>query len=225
MLPLEQLVNLDAYTPLEMTLFVTGGFLWAIVYLIYLRSIIRDRYLEMPPFAACSNLGWEFTWSFVTGTNMGVLVDRCYLIWFVLDCFIFFGGALRYGRKQNYHPALDRPWVPFCIVTALAFTGIYIAMWASGLDTPSGGNSAYIAQLIISVLYILVVLRGRDLERFSLAVAWLRMLGTGMITIFMLIHPGNDGNYFLRGMACLATSLDCICLVMFYRKRRALAAV
>lgn len=216
-------VNLELYTPVELFWFAGGCFLWAVVYGIYIKNILKYKYIEMPVFAACGNIGWEFSWSFVAATNMGLLLQRCYQIWFFLDCFIFF-SVLRYGWKQLATPQLRRYYVPLCLFTAVCWSVAVALMHTSGLDTPIGANSAYIAQLGISALYIILIVRQTSLKNFSFTVAWMRTLGTGMNTVFMNIYAGYTDNYFLRFIAILATTLDCSCVVIFLRKRRALAA-
>ena len=62
-------VNLNLYTPTELILFGGGCYLWVIVYAIYVRSIIKEKFIEMPVFAGCADIGWEFTWSFLAATK------------------------------------------------------------------------------------------------------------------------------------------------------------
>jgi hypothetical protein len=102
------IVNLESYTPVELVLFSVGCYLWVIVYFIYIRNIIKLKFIEIPVFAAASNLGWEFIWGFIPPpTDMGLLLVWAYRGWFLIDIFIFY-GVLRYGTKQITTPALQR---------------------------------------------------------------------------------------------------------------------
>src|SRR5438105_1284292 len=92
-------VHLEKYTPLELFLFGVGCYLWVIVYGIYVKDIRKHRFIEMPVFAACGNIGWEFVWGFLACTDMGPVLQWCYRIWFVFDLFIF-ASVLRYGGQQ-----------------------------------------------------------------------------------------------------------------------------
>ena len=57
---MDQLLNLQKYTALELTIFLAGCFMWVVVYAIYLRIMLREKRAMMPFFAAVSNLAWEF---------------------------------------------------------------------------------------------------------------------------------------------------------------------
>jgi hypothetical protein len=214
-----QWINFRDYTPFELFLFAGGCFLWVIVYVIYIKNIVKKKYLEMPVFAGCADIGWEFTWSFLAATNMGLLLERTYQVWFLTDIVIFW-GLLAYGWKQFENERLRSFYVPACIFTTLAWIAGVYSMHVSGLDTPIGATSAYLDQLCISFLYIPLLLRQRSLENFSFAAAWLRTIGTGMNTVFMNIHFTD--NYFLRFISILATTLDCTYVYLFWRMRREL---
>jgi hypothetical protein len=211
--------NLVEYTPFELFLFAGGCSLWVAVYGIFIKNIFKKKYIEMPVFAGCADIGWEFTWSFLAATNMGLLLEKTYQVWFITDVFIF-GGLLAYGWKQFDNPRLRSFYVPACIFTTVAWVAGVYSMHVSGLDTPIGATSAYLDQLCISFLYIPLLLRQKSLENFSFAAAWLRTIGTGMNTVFMNIHFTD--NYFLRFIAILATALDCTYVYLFWKMRREL---
>ena len=107
------------------------------------------------------------------------------------------------------------------VLAAIAWGAAIYAMVISGLDTPIGANSAFILNLCIAALYIVLLLQQttrEQFERFSWAVAWLKMVGTGMNTVFMNMHYTD--NYFVRFVAIVTTVLDCTYIYMFWRKRK-----
>ncbi|HKH43043.1 MAG TPA: hypothetical protein VKM72_00070 [Thermoanaerobaculia bacterium] len=214
-----QWINFKDYTPLELFLFAGGCSLWVVVYCIFIKNIFTKQYLEMPVFAGCADIGWEFTWSFLAATNMGLLLERTYQVWFLTDILIFY-GLLRYGWKQLTFERGRGFYVPACIFATVAWVAGVYAMHVSGLDEPIGATSAYLDQLCISFLYIPLLLRQKSLENFSFSAAWLRTIGTGMNTVFMNIHYPD--NYFLRFIATLATTLDFTYVYLFWRMRREL---
>lgn len=218
-------INFQEYTPLELFLFAGGCSLWVAVYVILLRNIVRKKYFEVPVFAACADVGWEFCWSFLAATNMGLLLERTYQIWFSIDVFLF-AGLLMYGWKQITVPVLRerRYYIPSCILITVLWAAASYFMHIQGLDTPIGARSAYLDQMCISFLYIPLMLRQPDLKNYSYAAAWLRTIGTGMNTIFMNIHYPDD--YFLRLIATASTALDLTYVYLFtMRLRRQRAAV
>ena len=63
-------INWQEYTGLEFFFYGVGCLLWVVAYAIYIRNIIRLKYVEMPVFAGCCDVAWEFVWSFLAWNNM-----------------------------------------------------------------------------------------------------------------------------------------------------------
>jgi hypothetical protein len=216
------LVNLQKYTPLELFLFAFGCYLWVVVYALYIRSIFKKKFIEAPIFAQCGNIGWEFVWSFLFYTDMGLLLRWCYRFWFFFDLVIFY-GVLRYGWEQVRTESFRKVLRPLLVAIAV-FQGMgFYFMAASGLDTPIGANSAFLLNLILSMLYIFVLFQQRELgnlDRVSWLIAWLKMIGTGTNTIFVNIHAEYAHNYFLRFVSISIAVVDCIYIYLVWRLQR-----
>ena len=214
-------INFQDYTPLELFLFAGGCFLWVIVYVILLRNIVRKKYFEVPVFAACADVGWEFCWSFLAATNMGLLLERTYQIWFSIDILLF-AGLLLYGWKQITVPVLQkRPYyIGSCVLITVLWAAASYFMHVQGLDTPIGARSAYLDQMCISFLYIPLMLRQTSLEHFSFTANWTRALGSAMVVVFFLLHYPDDR--FLLTIGATAAVTDATFLVLFKRKQRQL---
>lgn len=219
----EPWLNLRDYPPFEIFLFAGGCFLWVVVYVIYIVNGKRNKFIEMPVFAAAGNIGWEFAWAWLHRTDMGLLLVWTYRAWFILDVFIF-ADVLRHGRKQVTTPAIRQNMLPIFITCAVGWAVAVHYFVDAGLDTSIGANSAYIAQMGISILYLILLLRQTSLVGWSWPVAWLKMIGTGMNTVFMCIHPAYASNHFLHFLAVTATTIDCAYIVVFWRLRRRLPA-
>ena len=81
----------------------------------------QHRYVEMPVFAGCCDVAWEFVWSFFAVNNMGMLFQAANYVWFFLDAgFIFTYGVLFFGAKQFASPQLTRRavFIPMCLAIA-----------------------------------------------------------------------------------------------------------
>jgi hypothetical protein len=219
---LSQLVNLQDYTPLELSLFASGCYLWVVVYALYIRSIVKGRFIEAPIFAVCGNIGWEFAWSFLLRTDMGPLLVWCYRIWFFFDLFIFW-GVLTYGWKQVRTEAFRHVLKPLLMALAVFHGAAFYTMARSGLDTSIGANSAFLLNFALSVLYVFVLFQHRELGnlgRVSWLIAWLKMLGTGTNTVFMNIHPAYAGNHFLHLLSIATTTVDCAYIYLLWKLQR-----
>jgi surface polysaccharide O-acyltransferase-like enzyme len=227
MIDWSQLVNLQKYTPLELILFGGGCYMWVVVYVLYIRSIFKKKFIEAPIFGVCGNIGWEFTWSFLASTDMGPLLQWCYRIWFFFDLLIFY-GVLRYGWEQVRTEAFRKVLQPLLVISAVFQGTVFYLMHNSGLDTPIGANSAFLLNFYLSVLYVFVLFQQRELGnlgRVSWVVAWLKMIGTGTNTVFMNIHAEYADNHFLHFLTIATTTVDCVYIYLVWKlKRQARAA-
>ena len=215
---IERLVNLNEFSPLELVLFATGCYLWVIVYILYILEIRRKQCIGMPVFAACSNFAWEIVWGLIPpSTTMGPLLVWAYRAWFLLDLYIIV-GVYRYGVQQISTPTLQRWYRPMVILTVVALTICYYFFKNEGYDTSIGATSAYIAQMFISVLYVLLQERHQKFVWQSLPISWLRMGGTGLNTIFLFLHYPNL--HFLLSLGVMSFILDNFYLYRFLAIRK-----
>ncbi len=215
---MEHLVNLRDYTPFELVLFGVGCYMWVVVYIIYIRRIAKGQSIGMPVFAACSNFGWEIVWGLIPpSTDMGPLLVWAYRAWFFLDLYIIY-GVYRYGATQVVSPGLRAYHKPFVILSVIGWAVLYYFFKSGGYDTPIGATRAYIAQMFISVLYLLLLLRGTSAMVELTSVTWLRSVGTGLNTIFLLHHYPDKP--FLLSLGLMSLVIDSLYIVLTFRIRR-----
>lgn len=213
---LEDLVNLKVYTPLELVFFGVGCYMWAMAYIIFIVHIFRHKHVTMPIAAVAANFGWEFVWAWINPmTDMGALLVFCYRAWFFLDIIIIY-AVIRYGAWQFTVAALKKNHAGVTILTTLFFFAFFTTMKTGGYDTPIGANSAYIAQMLISSLYIILILKSGRSEPFSKWIAWLRTVGTGLNDIFMFMHYPD--NHFLHVMCVASLLMDAFFIYLVYNK-------
>jgi hypothetical protein len=90
-----------------------------------------------------------------------------------------------------------------------------------GYDTTIGANSGYIINVFLSASCLLMFLYSDDPALFSPVIAWSKMIGTGLITVsLLLIYPGT---YFVQLLGAICFVLDVTCIVAVARARRAIA--
>jgi hypothetical protein len=219
-------INWKDYTGLEFFFYGAGCFLWVVAYAIYIRNIVRLKFVEMPVFAGCCDVAWEFVWSFLAYNNMGMLFQAANYVWFFLDAgFIFTYGVLFFGAKQMTVPQL-RPrgvFVPMCLFIALMAGAATWFLHCQGYDNDVGGRSAYIIQLSISFLYVPLMLRQPDLRYFSFTANWTRAAGSALVVVFFALHYGLT-DPFLLTIGSSAAIVDTVFLYLFLQKKRQLAA-
>ena len=218
-------INWEHYTGTEFFFYGLGCLLWVIAYGIYIRNIFTMKYVEMPVFAGCCDVAWEFVWSFLAQNDMGLLFQGANYVWFFLDAGIIFSyGVLFFGARQLTVPELAprRVFIPMCLfIAAMAGAATYY-LHAQGLDNTVGGRSAYVIQLSISFLYVPLMLRQPTLEYFSFNANWLRAAGSALVVVFFFLHFPDDT--FLLTIGCAAAIVDAVFLYLFVQKRRRLAA-
>ena len=218
-------INWKEYTGAELSFYGVGCLLWVVAYVIYIRNILRFKYVEMPVFAGCCDVAWEFVWSFLARNQMGMLFQAANVVWFFLDAgFIFTYGVLVLGTKQLTIPQLQKRsvFVPMCLGIALMAGVATYQLHAQGLDNEVGGRAAYLIQLSISFLYVPLMLRQTTLEHFSFTANWTRALGSALVVVFFFLHYPSD--HFLLTIGSAAAVVDATFLYLFLQKRRQLAA-
>ncbi|HEX5719173.1 MAG TPA: hypothetical protein VF179_23630, partial [Thermoanaerobaculia bacterium] len=182
-------------------------------------------YVEMPVFAGCLDVGWELTWSFFQQSDMGMLIQGANYVWFAMDAgFIFSVGVLIHGSKQLTIPHLQRRsvFIPACLFVAAFSALVSYQMRAQGLDNGIGSRSAYLIQLCISFLYLMLMLRQPDLRNFSYTANWCRSLGSALVVVFFYMKWPEDR--FLCTIGTVAAMVDATFLTVFAMRRRQLAA-
>lgn len=218
---MSQWLNTTDYTPAQLTVFLAGCGLWAVVYILYIRNHRRYGFIEMPVIAAASNFAWEGLWGFRFQTDMGLLLQWGYRLWFILDIYIF-AMVLRYGVDQVHLPELKKHYRAWIIGIMLVSGVFYYFFQVEGYDTPTGLTSGLIANVLISALYPFMMLRKKDLVGVSTAVAWLKMAGTGLITLFafMFFAPGEA--WFIKTLGLTVLGLDLYYIWLLADRRRSL---
>ena len=208
----------DAYTLWQMFWYLGGFLLWGVAYAILVVRIPRHRFVEIPFLAVCGNVTWEFLWGFVWHVEMlGETLQWFYRLGCLLDVFIL-ACVFRYGAKQVSLPVLKRSFAPLVVASLLGWTAFYWTFKEQGYDLPLGSNSAYLVNVVMSILYIHLVLRVRDTESFSADIGWLKGAGTGMVTVFVfLAYPENR---FVQTLGVATALLDGAYLVLLALRKR-----
>ena len=156
-------------------------------------NIKKHKYVEMPYFVAAGNIAWEGLWAYVFSDmiDLGMMYVYLYRAWFIFDCFIF-AHVVMYGHKQIQNPYIRKNYKPILFATTFLWASLIYSFVKSGYDYPLGVNSAYILNLVISILYLQLYMRQYQSGTFLKSVAWLKMLGSGIITIaFWTMIPPN----------------------------------
>ncbi len=208
--------NTDKYTVAQLVMCATGGAMWAVLYIIMIINIRKHKYVEMPFFVAAGNICWEGLWAYVFSDriDLGQMYIYLYRAWFIFDCFIFY-HVIQYGYKQTTNPYIRKNYKLILLGLIAMWGSLIYSFVVSNYDYPLGVNSAYILNICISILYPLLYMRQYQSGTFLKSVAWLKMLGSGIITIaFWTMIPADS--YFEHIAGPIVFIVDCFYIWMMY---------
>jgi len=213
--------NTAQYPVPLLILFGVGCFGWVVAYVAIVRNALHSQFLEIPAGAVVANIAWEFVWGFLYPNELGRFFSWGYRIWFFFDLGIVY-MLFRFGERQVELPELKAVFRPACLFGIAAWAvGIYFFV-GEGYDTGYGAISGYILNTMMSALYVVIILRHGQLYDFSLVVAWSKMLGTALLTVFnFIVQPHNP---YLLLLCMLTLALDLLYIGLFYAIRSGRAA-
>ncbi|MFD2573185.1 hypothetical protein ACFSUS_21260 [Spirosoma soli] len=213
----QPLINVADYPPLGLALNGIGCLFWVVAYAVLIWNIRQKKFVEMPAYVACANIGWEFVWSFIYQPDTGLLYALSYQAAFLLDCYIFY-SLLRYGTKQPMAKGLQHHFRLFCLFN-FGFWIFFCYFYKNeGFDTAIGANSGYIINVILSIQCVMLLLQTHDTQQFSKVLAIAKMLGTGLISASMFVlYPTNHFVQFL-GATCLV--VDNVYIYLLWTRHR-----
>jgi hypothetical protein len=196
---------------------LTSGISWTIVYLAIIYRGFKDKTYGMPFFALALNITWEFIFSFLFGGELSLqLIIN--IVWFFFNLVIL-STYFRYGRKE-FPEAVDPKWfVPWSVwVLAVGFVAQYFA--ALEFEGLGGATySAFVINLVMSVLFIGMLVRRNSVEGQSMVIAIFKWLGTAAPTILFYLVMGSN---LVLALGIVIFVFDMIYIGMLYQKFRSL---
>jgi hypothetical protein len=194
-----------------------SGVSWTIVYLAIIYRGFKDRTYGMPFFALALNITWEFLFSFLFGGELSLqLVIN--IAWFFFDVVILY-TYFRFGREE-FPESVDSKWfVPWSVwILAVGFiTQYFTVLEFPGL--PGAMYSAFVINLVMSILFIGMLVRRDSVEGQSMGVAVFKWLGTAAPTILFYLVSGSN---LVLVLGILIFVFDLIYIAMLYQKFREL---
>ena len=209
--------NTANYTALQIGLFFTGAMLWIVAYIVIIRMALKKKTVIIPASAVICNFGNEVGGAIFWVPDMGNALVLAYWGWMLLDIFILI-NLFRYGYKQ-FTTEFFRKNLRWLIALGLAGSIPLSCFFMVQYDLPMGVIDAYIVNVVMSVAF-LSLLFVPDFPEHSIALAWSKFLGTGLISImFQSKYPDN---HFLTVVYLVVAAFDILFLVLMYQKRRKL---
>ncbi len=163
-------------------LMLGSGLFWTLTYILVIWRGFRDQTYGVPLVALCTNISWEFIFSFVYPPGGAQHIVN--IIWFSLDAIIFF-TLLKYGSRE--FADLSKGAFYAMVGLALVATFCTVLFMTNEFD-PQGAYSAFIDNVLMSTLFIAMLYARKSLRGQSLSIAVSKMLGTGMASLAAYLY-------------------------------------
>lgn len=196
-------------------LLLGSGILWTITYLLIIYRGWRDHTYGMPLVALCANISWEGIFSFIYPPGqIQHIVD---IIWFSLDVVIFVQLLLSGPREFGDLPKR----VFYALVAAMLVTSFCSVLFITQQFQDRGTYSAFGQNLMMSVLFIVMLYRRRNLRGQSITIALCKGAGTLLASLgFWLYVPLSHTSGLLPFLYVAIVFYDLIYLGMVFRQWR-----
>ena len=210
---------------METFLTILSGLGWIIVYEECIRLGFKQKSYAMPLFALGLNFAWEliYTVSDIFFEAHGPLVGMTIVqtianaAWVLLDVVILITYLL-YGKKEwpkTMNPKLFYPWVSLVLVCCFSLQIVFIVEFDFEM---AAQYSAFLQNLLISVLFISLYIRRGNMEGQSLLLAVSKWIGTLAPTILMGIMTYNI-IVLVTGIFCSVFDIIYIVLLLIEKNK------
>lgn len=211
---------------MELFLTLLSGIAWMIVYEECIRLGFKEKSYAMPLFALGLNFSWEainfvgeiaYNWhGELTGlTLVQVIVNG---LWAILDIVILLTYIL-YGRKW-WPSSVNRKafyhYIALVIVTCFAIQIAFILEFGGVL---AAEYSAFLQNLIMSVMFIFMFAKRGNMEGQSILLAVSKWIGTLAPSILMGVIAYNV-LVLVTGIFCSVFDLIYIAMLALYKRKR-----
>ena len=222
---------------IKLVLTVISGVCWTIVYIEGIRIGFRDKSYAIPFYALALNFAWEGLYTFFGFRVNGITVQNIFnAVWFTFDIGILYTyfkfGQKYFSRWLRTDSSADAVsiksafivWSVLGLATALAVEYAFLKEFGVA---KGAGYSAFLQNLLMSVLFISMLAGRGNREGQSLSIAINKWIGTLAPTIlYGLIGEGGfpRGSFLILVAGILCTVFDLIYIRMLFLMKRSKSA-
>ena len=158
---------------------IGSGICWTIVYLLIIKRGFEDQTYGMPIAALGANISWEFIFSFIHPHPIPQVYIN--ITWFLFDVIILY-QVFRFGKKSFKNSCPEGYFYPAIFLAILIGFGLVFAV-SSEFDDWHGRYAAFGQNLMMSILFVIMFFRRKDLSGQSVYIAIFKMVGTALPSI------------------------------------------
>lgn len=201
-----------------MLLMLGSGLFWMATYVLIIRRGFLDRTYGMPLVALCTNLSWEFIFSFVYPHVAPYIYTN--VVWLSLDVVILI-QFLKFGPSEFPSLSTKRLYLTLLVVQLVSFCTVLLVSVEFD-DTYHGAYAAFGQNLMISVLFIAMLSGRDDVRGQSPYIALSKMIGTALASLaFYLFPPARfEGSVLLPFLSAATFVFDLAYVALICQKCR-----
>ncbi len=212
------MISLEA---IKIILTLISGICWTIVYLDGIRLGFKHRSYAIPFYALALNFAWELLYTYYGFQSTLSVQAAVNAVWLVFDVGILityfkFGRKYFPARVPGYSSTSGHAAGAFIGWSVLALIAAFCIEFAFSKEfgvRVGAGYSAFLQNLLMSVLFIAMLVRRTSREGQSLTIAVSKWLGTLAPTIlFGMIGDGGfpNGSFLIAVVGLLCSVFDLI---------------
>ena len=204
---------------IKLVLTLVSGICWTFVYIDGIRLGLKDKSYAIPFYALALNISWELLQTFHGFRSTLSVQTVINAVWFLFDAGILF-TYFRYGRKyfsRNLPSGAFVGWSLLGLITAFCVESAFIREFGVAVGA---GYSAFLQNLLMSVLFIDMLVKRGSREGQSLTIAVSKWLGTLAPTLlFGILGEGGfpNGSFLILVVGILCSAFDLIYIWLLFR--------
>lgn len=211
---------------MEIFLTIVSGLGWIIVYEECIRLGFTQKTYAMPFFALGLNFAWELIYTIADiffeahGPLAGMTLAQSIAnaAWVCLDVVILY-TYFRFGKKEWSKAVSEKYFLPWSVLGLICCFALQLVFIAEFGTLMAAQYSAFLQNLLMSVLFIALYVRRGSMEGQSMLLAVAKWIGTLAPTLLMGAIQFN-ALVLVSGLFCSVFDLIYIALLASDKKRR-----
>ena len=191
---------------------IGSGICWTIVYLLIIKRGFQDQTYGMPIAALGANISWEFIFSFIhPHPRPQVYIN---ITWFLFDVIILY-QIFRFGKKSINDSYPDVFFYPAIFLAVLVGFGLVFAI-SFEFDDWHGRYAAFGQNLMMSILFVTMFFKRKNLSGQSVYIALFKLVGTALPSV--LFFSFVPDSILMNTLYCGILFFDVLYLILLHKK-------
>jgi len=215
---LDQIFNNPDFSNAQIIIYFLGAFGWFISYMLVIRKIRLEKWVEFPAWAIAGNVGWEFLWGFVFELSFGgIFLQYLWRGGLLLDIYMLY-AVYKYGKSQYNMEFIKKNFHLLVTGVLVSMTLLIYFFVEHGYDLEMGFNSGMILNLIHSI-GCLMLFYEHPKRQFSAWIGISRFFGSSIFFfIYMLMY--TPVQYFSITMLSITFIIDLYYIVQVIKRNK-----